>query len=74
MQKTLKASTDVVTFDVFLCCNNEDRADVRAIGMQLKDEGIDIEWHPAGWSALMAELAPNSIGAELRELEMEEMA
>ena len=37
--------------------------------VQLKDEGIDIEWHPAGWSALMAELAPNSIGAELRELE-----
>ncbi len=42
--------------------------------VQLKDEGIDIEWHPAGWSALMAELAPHSIGAELRELEMEEMA
>ncbi len=42
--------------------------------VQLKDEGIDIEWQPAGWSALMAELAPNSIGAELRELEMEEMA
>ena len=42
--------------------------------VQLKDEGIDIEWHPAGWSALMAELAPNSIGAELRELEMEAMA
>ena len=42
--------------------------------IQLKDEGIDIEWHPAGWSALMAELVPNSIGAELRELEMEAMA
>ena len=42
--------------------------------VQLKDEGINIEWQPAGWSALMAELAPNSIGAELRELEMEEMA
>lgn len=42
--------------------------------VQLKGEGIDIEWHPAGWSALMAELAPNSIGAELRELEMEPMA
>lgn len=42
--------------------------------VQLKDEGIDIEWHPTGWSTLMAELAPNSIGAELRELEMEEAA
>ncbi len=37
--------------------------------VQLKDEGIDIEWQPTGWTALMAELAPNSIGAELRELE-----
>ncbi len=37
--------------------------------VQLKNDGIDIEWHPSGWSALMAELAPNSIGAELRELE-----
>ncbi|MBA3903860.1 MAG: recombinase family protein, partial [Rhodocyclaceae bacterium] len=42
--------------------------------VQLKDEGVDIEWQPAGWSALMAELAPNSIGAELREMEMEAMA
>lgn len=42
--------------------------------VQLKDEGGDIEWQPAGWSALMEELAPNSIGAELRELEMEAMA
>lgn len=42
--------------------------------VQLKDDGIDIEWQPAGWSALMAELAPNSIGAELREIEMEAMA
>jgi hypothetical protein len=41
--------------------------------VQLRDDGIDIEWQPTGWSALMAELAPNSIGAELRELEMEEM-
>lgn len=42
--------------------------------VQLKDEGIDIEWHPSGWSALMVELAPNSIGAELRAMEMEAMA
>jgi hypothetical protein len=41
--------------------------------IQLKNEGIDIESHPAGWSALMSALAPNSIGAELRELEMEAM-
>ena len=40
--------------------------------VQLRDEGIDIEWNPTGWSALMAELVPNSIGAELLELEMEE--
>lgn len=40
--------------------------------VQLKEEGIDIERQPAGWSALMAELAPNSIGAELRELENEQ--
>jgi hypothetical protein len=40
--------------------------------VQLKDDGIDIEWQPAGWSALMAELAPNSIRAELRELENEQ--
>ena len=42
--------------------------------VQLKDEGIDIVWQPTGWSALMTELAPNSIGAELREMEMEVMA
>ncbi|NMG17407.1 recombinase family protein [Aromatoleum bremense] len=42
--------------------------------VQLRDDGIDIEWHPTGWSALMKELAPNSIGAELREREMEAMA
>ncbi|MDE2149370.1 MAG: recombinase family protein [Gammaproteobacteria bacterium] len=42
--------------------------------VQLRDEGIDIEWHPAGWSALMAELAPNSIGAELRENEQSEVS
>jgi site-specific DNA recombinase len=42
--------------------------------VQLKNDGVDIEWQPAGWSALMAELAPNSIGAELREMEMEAMA
>lgn len=42
--------------------------------VQLRDEGIDIEWYSTGWSALMVELAPNSIGAELREMEMEAMA
>ena len=37
--------------------------------VQLRDDGIDIEWQPMGWLSLMGELAPNSIGAELRELE-----
>ncbi len=37
--------------------------------VQLLDEGIDVEWHPAGWSALVSELVPNSIGAKLREME-----
>ncbi|CAM5790471.1 hypothetical protein CCAE64S_02593 [Castellaniella caeni] len=41
--------------------------------VQLRDDGIAIEWHPFGWSALMAELAPNSIGAELREVERRQM-
>lgn len=42
--------------------------------VQLRDEGIDIEWWPMGWSELVGELAPHSIGAELRDLELEEMA
>lgn len=42
--------------------------------VQLRDEGIDIEWLPMGWTELVGELAPHSIGAELRDLELEEMA
>jgi DNA invertase Pin-like site-specific DNA recombinase len=42
--------------------------------VQLRDNGIDIEWQPMGWTELVGDLAPNSIGAELRELEMEAMA
>lgn len=40
--------------------------------VQLREDGIDIEWRPLGWSTLVGELVPHSIGAELRE--MEEMA
>jgi len=42
--------------------------------VQLREDGIDIEWQSMGWSQLMGELAPRSIGAELRDLELEEMA
>ncbi|MEY3200906.1 MAG: hypothetical protein RIR70_456 [Pseudomonadota bacterium] len=35
----------------------------------LREDGVDIEWHPMGWSALAGELAPGSIGAELRAME-----
>jgi DNA invertase Pin-like site-specific DNA recombinase len=42
--------------------------------VQLRDDGIDIEWQPVGWADLAGELAPHSIGAELREFEMEAMA
>ena len=37
--------------------------------VQFREGGVDIEWHAAGWSTLAGELAPNSIGAELREWE-----
>ncbi len=40
--------------------------------VQLREDGIDIEWQPMGWLNLMGELAPNSIGAELCELENEQ--
>jgi len=42
--------------------------------VQLREDGIDIEWHAQGWGTFMAELAPNSIGAELQELEQEAVA
>ena len=34
----------------------------------LLDHGIEITWREAGWSALVGELLPDTIGAELREL------
>ncbi len=37
--------------------------------VQIRDDGLDIEWHAMGWSGLASELAPNSIGAELRDME-----
>ena len=35
----------------------------------IHERGVEIEWHPMGWFELCGELAPNTIGAELRELE-----
>jgi site-specific DNA recombinase len=35
----------------------------------LLDSGIEIGWRDAGWSQLVGELLPGTIGAELRELE-----
>ena len=34
----------------------------------LLDNGIEISWREAGWSQLVGELLPDTIGAELREL------
>ena len=39
--------------------------------VQIRGDGLDIEWHAIGWSELASELAPNTIGAELREHEEE---
>jgi len=32
-------------------------------------DGLEIEWRDLGWEQLADELAPGTIGAELRELE-----
>ena len=40
----------------------------------LRDEGIEIAWRDAGWSTLVDEMRPGTIGAELRELEQREEA
>ena len=37
--------------------------------VQIRDDGLDIEGHAMGWSGLASDLAPNSIGAELRDME-----
>jgi len=34
----------------------------------LRDEGIEIGWRDAGWSELVGEMLPDTIGAELREI------
>ena len=39
--------------------------------VQIRDDGLDIEWHAIGWSELVGELTLNTIGAELREHEEE---
>ena len=40
----------------------------------LLDNGIEIGWRAAGWSQLVGELLPDTIGAELRELAESEEA
>jgi site-specific DNA recombinase len=37
--------------------------------VQLREDGVDLEWLPMGWSTLAGELTPGSIGAELQALE-----
>ena len=37
--------------------------------VQLLSDGIDIAWRDAGWKELAGELAPDSIGKEMLELE-----
>lgn len=38
----------------------------------LREEGIEITWRESGWHTLASEMRPNTIGAELLELEQEE--
>lgn len=37
--------------------------------VQFAADAIEIQWHPMGWQALIGEFQPNSIGAELAEME-----
>jgi hypothetical protein len=37
---TIKAKVEIGEFDVFLCHNNKDKSDVKAIGEKLKEKGI----------------------------------
>ncbi len=39
--------------------------------VQVSEAGVQIQWHEHGWRQLAGELAPGSLGAELRELELE---
>ena len=39
----------------------------------LRDDGIEIVWRDAGWSTLAAEMRPGTIGAELLDLEQQEV-
>jgi hypothetical protein len=39
----------------------------------LRDEGIEITWRESGWHTLAGELRPGTIGAELMELEQQEV-
>ena len=37
--------------------------------IDLVNGGLKITWHPLGWRALLPEFAPQTIGAEVVELE-----
>jgi hypothetical protein len=37
--------------------------------VQLTHESVEIEWRASGWASLASEFAPNSIGAEMAEME-----
>lgn len=37
--------------------------------IDLVDGGLKITWHPLGWSELLRRFGPQTIGAELVELE-----
>jgi hypothetical protein len=43
-----------------------ERVDIVHIGEM---QGIKVKWREVGWNALIAEFAPDSIGAELLEVE-----
>lgn len=38
--------------------------------VNVEEDGIDIHWRESGWMGLAGELAPGSIGAEMREIEV----
>ena len=37
--------------------------------VQLTHESVEIEWRASGWASLANEFAPNTIGAEMAEVE-----
>ena len=39
----------------------------------LREEGIEITWRDTGWHTLAGEMRPGTIGAELLEMEQQEV-